>query len=189
MAGAGEVQNTEARRRDGLPAHDFGLHSDGATTLFGTSATDSRATTSTTVASTSAAALPVGACSRTFGGPSAGPAWVPRQLAGAIPPTAALHLEFYSIGTETLLGPRGWSCAQLTGADGSAVMDVYPQGAQPDNGCHSPPSVARSSQQPSTTRGTSLESTSSAPTFQKKPQAVSRAPVRSDGRAGSSGDS
>ncbi len=86
------------------------------------------ATTSTTAASSSAAVLPVGACSRTFGGPSTGPAWVPTQLAGAIPPTAALHLEFYSIGTETLLGPRGWSCAQLTGADGSAAMDVYPRG-------------------------------------------------------------
>ncbi len=85
-------------------------------------------TTSTAVAGTSATALPVGACSQTFGGPSAGPAWVPRQLAGAIPPAAAPRLEFYSIGTESLLGPRGWSCAQLTSADGSAVMDVYPPG-------------------------------------------------------------
>jgi hypothetical protein len=58
-----------------------------------------------------------------------------------LPPTSAAALEFYSVGTETLLGPRGWSCAQLAAADGSSEMAVYPPGvANPTEGA--PPSVA-----------------------------------------------
>jgi hypothetical protein len=82
--------------------------------------------------------LPVGPCASVFGagGPSTGPAWEPTKLAAAMPDASAGKLEFYSVGTErflgtleTLLGPRGWSCGQLTGADGAAEMAVYPPGS------------------------------------------------------------
>ena len=72
--------------------------------------------------------LPVGTCAQTSGGPSTGPAWVPTQLGGAVPSAIASQLEYYSVGTETALGPRGWSCAQLAATDGSSALDVYPPG-------------------------------------------------------------
>lgn len=91
-------------------------------------------TSSTVPASTmstvpvTATVLPVGSCSIESGTPSSGPAWVPTQLAGSVPAGVASQVEFYSVGTETVLGPAGWSCGQLAGADGSDALDVYPPG-------------------------------------------------------------
>lgn len=74
--------------------------------------------------------LAVGACAseNAAGGP--GPYWVPSKLVGLIPPNLVGSLEYYSIGSETLLGPRGWNCAQLTAGDGAAAMAVYPPGVR-----------------------------------------------------------
>ena len=84
--------------------------------------------------------LSVGSCTSTSGVASTGPLWVPTKLVAMLPRTSAAALEFYSVGTETLLGPRGWSCAQLAAADGSSEMAVYPPGvANPTEGA--PPSV------------------------------------------------
>jgi hypothetical protein len=93
-----------------------------------TSARPSVVVTTTTTPPSGATVLPVGACSQTSGAPSNGPAWVPTELAGAVPASQTAELEFYSVGTETALGPRGWSCAQLTSADGSSSLAVYPTG-------------------------------------------------------------
>ncbi len=88
-------------------------------------------TTTTTLPKQSVATttLPVGACSTSSGVASTGPLWVPTKLVATVPPTSASTLEFYSVGTATLLGPRGWSCAELTAADGSSSMAVYPPGS------------------------------------------------------------
>jgi hypothetical protein len=82
--------------------------------------------------------LPVGSCTNTSGVASTGPLWVPTKLIAVLSPANAASLEFYSVGTETLLGPRGWSCAQLAAADGSSEMAVYPPGvANPTEGAPS----------------------------------------------------
>jgi len=73
-------------------------------------------------------ALSVSPCSSTSGAPTTGPPWRPSKLLGLVPADLVSKVEFYSSGTETLLGPRGWSCSQVTGADGSSEMAVYPLG-------------------------------------------------------------
>jgi hypothetical protein len=126
----------------GAGAYAFGHSSGGHGAAPSKTTATMPSTTTTPEPAAGTTVLPVGTCFQTFGAPSAGPAWVPTQLAGAVPPHMASQLEFFSVGTETELGPRGWSCAQLTGADGSAGMDVYPPGqpnptlssAEPDSG-------------------------------------------------------
>lgn len=73
--------------------------------------------------------LPVEACASTSAVTGTGPLWVPTKLAGAVPAAVANRLEYYSVGSETLLGPRGWTCNQLHATDGSAQMAVYPPGS------------------------------------------------------------
>jgi len=105
-----------------------GCTSSSAVSSTSTSSRASVVATPTTTAPSGVSVLPVGTCSQVSGAPSNAPAWVPTELAGAVPASQKPELEFYSVGTETALGPRGWSCAQLTGADGSSSLSVYPTG-------------------------------------------------------------
>jgi hypothetical protein len=91
----------------------------------------STSTTTTTVAASpvpGGTVLPVGTCQSTNAAGGLGPAWVPTTLTGSVPPALESQLEYYSVGTETVLGPRGWSCSQLFSADGSSGMSVYQTG-------------------------------------------------------------
>jgi hypothetical protein len=97
------------------------------------------ATTSTTTASASpvppgaltTASLPVVICPTTFGvTPSPRPLAQPTSVPMAVPSQLAGHLSIYvdDQGTMDLVGPRGWVCSALYGADGSGGVAVYPSG-------------------------------------------------------------
>lgn len=84
--------------------------------------------------------VPVDACTSETARGGSGPAWVPTELPAVLSPAAARSLAFYSVGTESVLGPRGWDCAQLSAADGSAQMAVYPPGGSDPVKTAMPPS-------------------------------------------------
>jgi hypothetical protein len=70
--------------------------------------------------------LPVGTCQSTTARGGHQPVWVPTELPATVTASAAKKLEFYSVGSESVLGPRGWDCAQLFATDGSAQLAVTP---------------------------------------------------------------
>lgn len=72
---------------------------------------------------------PVGTCQSTTARGGSGPAWIPTELPANLTSAAVRALEFYSVGSETVLGPRGWDCAQVFATDGSAQLMVYPPGS------------------------------------------------------------
>jgi hypothetical protein len=112
----------------------------GSVVLAVSSSSMATATTSTTQAVGLHVLSVVPCASINVASQSAQPGWVPTRLAATMPAASAQELEFYSAGTETvlgtletLLGPRRWSCGQLIAGDGGVGMAVYPPGsANPD---------------------------------------------------------
>jgi hypothetical protein len=62
-------------------------------------------------------------------GTSAPPPSPPTTLLASISRRDAPRLSFYSDGTQTVLGPRGWACQALAAGDGSQAIEVYPAGS------------------------------------------------------------
>jgi hypothetical protein len=50
------------------------------------------------------------------------------QLLASVPSSLIGKVEFYSAGSQTLMGPKGWTCSELQAADGGIGMSVYPPG-------------------------------------------------------------
>ena len=101
--------------------------------------------TSTTTAPASAvpagavrtASLPVVTCPTTFGvTPFPRPIDQPTSLLVSVPGQLADRLSIYvdDQGTMSLVGPRGWVCRALYGADGSGGVAVYPSGESVPSG-------------------------------------------------------
>jgi hypothetical protein len=106
-----------------------------ATSRPGSAAT--AATTSTASASAvpagapTTSSLPVVICPTTFGvTPSPRPLAQPTAVPTAVPSPLAGRLSIYvdDQGTMGLVGPLGWVCSALYGADGSGGVAVYPSG-------------------------------------------------------------
>jgi hypothetical protein len=51
------------------------------------------------------------------------------MMVGAVPAGFLKKLEYYAVGTETLLGPQSWSCSQPAATNGSSSMAVFPPGS------------------------------------------------------------
>ena len=62
--------------------------------------------------------VPVGTCASTTARGGGNPVWVPTALPAVLTPAVAKSLEFYSVGTESVLGPKG----------GTAVSSSPPMG-------------------------------------------------------------
>jgi hypothetical protein len=73
-----------------------------------------------------AVAFPVVTCTTGSGSPVPGQGWKPGVLLAPIPTALVGHVEFYTDGTHTLLGPTGWSCSQSTTTSGAISVTVYP---------------------------------------------------------------
>jgi Domain of unknown function (DUF4850) len=76
---------------------------------------------STTVPTTESASLSVVTCPTSFGYPTPTPATLPASVAVTIPRSLSGQLSVYSDtqGEMKLVGPSGWTCQALIGADGS----------------------------------------------------------------------
>jgi hypothetical protein len=71
-------------------------------------------------------------CPTERGAPSTPQAALADTIATELPPATAAQLAFYSDDTRSMtpiLGPRGWTCKVLVGADGSTVVTVAPPGS------------------------------------------------------------
>ncbi|HEY5097949.1 MAG TPA: hypothetical protein VII46_07865 [Acidimicrobiales bacterium] len=86
-----------------------------------------------------AVAFPVVACTTASGSPLPGQGWKPSVLLAPIPTTLVGHVEFYTDGTHTVLGPTGWACSQSTATTGAIGVTVYPTDSPPPVG-DTPPS-------------------------------------------------
>jgi hypothetical protein len=88
------------------------------------------APTTTTVPATESANLSVVACTTSFGYPTPAPATLPTSVAVNIPPSLSGQLSVYSDtqGEMKLVGPKGWTCQALIGADGSEGIVVSQPG-------------------------------------------------------------
>lgn len=73
--------------------------------------------------------VPVGTCASETARGGSGPVWIPTELPAVLSSSAVKSLEFYSVGSESVLGPQGWDCAQLFATDGSAQLAVYKPGS------------------------------------------------------------
>ncbi len=111
-----------------VPVVVIGLTAFGMAGLAGAKTLTHKAPSKTATATAKLSVLPVGSCSSTTARDGDNPIWVPTELAAVLTPSAAKALQFYSVGSETLLGPKGWDCAQLFATDGSAGMAAYPPG-------------------------------------------------------------
>ena len=89
-----------------------------------------------------AVAFPVVTCTTASGSPLPGQGWKPGVLLAPIPTALVGHVEFYTDGTHTLLGPTGWACSQTTTSAGAISVVVYPT--------DSPPPAAGTAPQPGT---------------------------------------
>jgi len=78
-----------------------------------------------------AVAFPVVACTTASGSPLPGQGWKPGVLLAPIPTALVGHVEFYTDGTHTLLGPTGWDCSQSTDSTGAISVVVYPTASPP----------------------------------------------------------
>lgn len=85
----------------------------------------------TTKSGNSLTVVPVVRCNSISGIGAPPPRWVPHSLVTNQPKSAVKGESFYSVGSENVLGPKGWHCFQLFAADGSAVLDIVPK-AQPN---------------------------------------------------------
>ncbi len=87
-----------------------------------------------------AVAFPVVTCTSPSGSPLANQGWKPGVLLAPIPTALVGHVEFYSDGTHTLLGPTGWACSQSTTSAGAISVTVYPADSPaPPTGSAPPP--------------------------------------------------
>jgi hypothetical protein len=83
------------------------------------------------------ASLPLVICPTTLGvTPSPPPVHHPTSLSITLPSRLAERLSVYADdqGTMSLVGPRGWACRALYGADGSGGVAVYPSGTSIPSG-------------------------------------------------------
>jgi hypothetical protein len=78
-----------------------------------------------------AVAFPVVTCTTASGSPLTGQGWKPGVLLAPIPTALVGHVEFYTDGTHTLLGPTGWACSQSTTTTGAISVTVYPTDSPP----------------------------------------------------------
>ena len=67
-------------------------------------------------------------CPTTFGLPDETMGPVPSTMTATVSAAVAAQVAFYSNGTRTLLGPKGWHCEAAIGADGSSSMTITPPG-------------------------------------------------------------
>jgi len=75
------------------------------------------------------APLTVVACPTTYGIAQARSPIVPERLAVSLPVQVAGELTFYSDKSrsiEPILGPKGWHCTAIVGADGSTAVSIAP---------------------------------------------------------------
>ena len=72
--------------------------------------------------------IPVATCPTTFGLPDETMGPVPSTMTATVSAAVAAQVAFYSNGTRTLLGPKGWHCEAAIGADGSSSMTITPPG-------------------------------------------------------------
>jgi len=88
---------------------------------------------SSAAASAVSPVVPVVDCPSQYGvGPPTGLPVLPRQMKLELPAGVASKLSFYTDHTRMLapvLGPRGWACNVLIGADGSGGVNIYPSGS------------------------------------------------------------
>jgi len=78
-----------------------------------------------------AVAFPVVACTTASGSALPSQGWKPGVLLAPIPTALVGHVEFYTDGTHTLLGPTGWACSQSTASSGAVNVVVYPTDSPP----------------------------------------------------------
>jgi hypothetical protein len=83
------------------------------------------------------ARIPVVACPTSFGLPDETMRPVPSTMTATVSAQVAAQVTYYSNGTRTLLGPKGWHCEAAVGADGSSSMVITPPGQATPTG--SPP--------------------------------------------------
>ncbi len=72
--------------------------------------------------------IDVVACPTTFGLPDETMGPVPSTMTATVSADVAAQVAFYSDGTRTLLGPKGWHCEAAVGVDGSSAMTITPPG-------------------------------------------------------------
>jgi len=79
------------------------------------------------------AALPVQSCPTTYGVAQPTPTSLPATLTVSVPIAVADGLAVFSDpqGFLQVVGPKGWSCRGLVGADGSAALVLTPAGQLP----------------------------------------------------------
>jgi hypothetical protein len=78
-----------------------------------------------------AVAFPVVTCTTASGSPLANQGWNPGVLLAPIPTALVGHVEFYTDGARTLLGPTGWACSQSSTSTGAVRVVVYPTASPP----------------------------------------------------------
>jgi hypothetical protein len=86
-----------------------------------------------------AVAFPVVTCTTAFGSALPSQGWRPGVLLAPIPTALVGHVEFYTDGTHTLLGPTGWACSQSTTSNGAVNVVVYPTDSPPPAAGTAPP--------------------------------------------------
>jgi hypothetical protein len=103
------------------------------TTSAPSATTTTRPTPSAITGATLQARLPVVSCQTSFGVSLPPSPPLPSSIALEIPSDFEGQLAIYSdkTGAMKLVGPMGWECSALIGADGSSVVKLYPSGEEP----------------------------------------------------------
>lgn len=118
--------------------HEPSPSSTSTTTTIAPSTTSTAAPTTTTPPGGPPVpvAVPVVVCPTTFGAGTPPPASLPASRTLAVPGDLAGEVALYSDdhGLMMLLGPAGWQCQAMYGADGSGRVVVYPTGASAPSG-------------------------------------------------------
>jgi len=58
---------------------------------------------------------------------------VPKAVTARVSATVARRLTAYSSGALTALGPKGWACDAIIGADGGTNLRIFPKGKPPSD--------------------------------------------------------
>jgi hypothetical protein len=101
-----------------------------------TTTTSSRTTPTTSSTAPVKATLPLVTCATTYGVSLPAAAPLPSSMTLDVPGNLANRMAVYSDGRGAmkLIGPEGWQCAAIYGANGSGTVRVFPKGEQAPTG-------------------------------------------------------
>jgi hypothetical protein len=101
----------------------------GISSFTGTTITTEPTTVTTNPDAVVSQSVPVVACKTTFGVEGATTTVPPLSGSVAAPANLGGSLALYAGAVMQLLGPRGWVCSDVVGADGQSTLAIYPLGS------------------------------------------------------------